>query len=120
MSDAQDPGKKGPRPAKKGTRKKKRGRAPRPDEMTRETFEFVAAIDEFKRDQGKAHLVPAEVLEVLRSLGYSKSGRKREAVKEYQAALATYRKAHGRLFPNWSEVFSVVQEMGYRRKGEAA
>ena len=123
MSESHPPGNKGRPPAgKSGRPKKKRGRAPRPDEMSRETFEFVAAIDEFKRDQGQAHLTPAEVLDVLRSLGYANRGRKRDALKEYQAALGAYRKAHGRLFPNWSEVFCVVLEMGYVRKsgGEAA
>jgi hypothetical protein len=101
-----------------------KGRAPRPDEMSRETFEFVAAIDQRKRDQGVPHLTAAEVLEVLAGLGYERGGRKRrpKPVNEYERALKKYRDEHGRLFPNWSEVFGVLLSIGYarKRKGDEA
>lgn len=48
-------------------------RAAEEGEMTREQFLFVAAIDAFKRVNGKPYPAWSEVLEVMRKLGYRKT-----------------------------------------------
>jgi hypothetical protein len=97
-----------------------RTHTPRPDELSRETFEFIAAIDEYKRKHMRSFLSDREVLGVLCALGY---GSRRGTIEpseaelaEYAAARARYRAEHGRLFPTWSEVFQLLLELGYRRK----
>lgn len=45
----------------------------RPDEMTGEVVEFIQAIDKYKRLQQRPFPSWSEVLEVLKSLGYSKA-----------------------------------------------
>ena len=48
-------------------------RAAEEGELTREQFQFVAAIDAFKRANGKTYPQWTEVLEVVRLLGYRKT-----------------------------------------------
>ena len=103
------------RPSKNGSKAPRKSPAPRPDEMSAETFEFLAAIDEYKRERMLAHLESSDVIEILAGLGYERPKRKADPVREYDAALAKYRKDAGRLFPNWSEVFEVVRGLGYQR-----
>ena len=115
-----------PEPAKK-TRKKLRVRThtPRPDELTRETFEFISAVDEYKRRHMRSFLNDSEVLEILFDLGYRVPSRP-DATREpsegqleaYAASRQRYRVEHGRLFPTWSEVFELLRGLGYRRADE--
>jgi len=97
-----------------------RTHTPRPDELSRETFEFIAAIDDYKRKHMRSFLSDAEVLSVLRGLGYGRSSSSREPseaeLAEYAAARARYRAEHGRLFPTWSEVFQLLLDLGYQRQ----
>ena len=97
-----------------------RTHTPRPDELSRESFEFIAAIDHYKRKYMRSFLSDREVLEILAGLGYSR-GRRGEPsatdLTEYAEARARYRKEHGRLFPTWSEIFDLLIELGYRRDG---
>jgi len=97
-----------------------RTHTPRPDELSRETFEFIAAIDEYKRKHMRSFLSDREVLAVLHGLGYwlqRGSNEPSEAeLSAYAAARARYRTEHGRLFPTWSEVFQLLLELGYRRQ----
>ena len=97
-----------------------RTHTPRPDELSRETFEFIAAIDEYKRKHMRAFLSDREVLTVLFALGYGQKrggGEPTEAeLAAYAAARARYRAEHGRLFPTWSEVFQLLLELGYERR----
>ncbi len=97
-----------------------RTHTPRPDELSRETFEFIAAIDEYKRKHMRSFLSDREVLNVLRTLGYGlrrAAGEPSEAeLAEYAAARLRYRTEHGRLFPTWSEVFQLLLELGYQRQ----
>jgi len=97
-----------------------RTHTPRPDELSRETFEFIAAIDEYKRKHMRSFLSDREVLGVLRNLGYGSrrgTGEASEAeLAEYAAARARYRAEHGRLFPTWSEVFQLLLDLGYQRQ----
>jgi len=97
-----------------------RTHTPRPDELSRETFEFIAAIDEYKRKHMRSFLSDREVLSVLRSLGYDNEDAASEPseadLAAYAAARTRYRAEHGRLFPTWSEVFQLLLELGYRRQ----
>lgn len=97
-----------------------RTHTPRPDELSRETFEFIAAIDEYKRKHMRSFLSDREVLMVLRSLGYGTQETASEPSEAdlvaYAAARTRYRAEHGRLFPTWSEVFQLLLDLGYRRQ----
>jgi hypothetical protein len=97
-----------------------RTHTPRPDELSRETFEFIAAIDEYKRKHMRSFLSDREVLMVLAGLGYGRKGAASEPgadeLAAYADSRARYRAEHGRLFPTWSEVFQLLLELGYERQ----
>ncbi len=102
-----------------------RTHTPRPDELTRETFEFITAVDEYKRRHMRSFLNDNEVLEILYDLEYRLPGcpdmhRKpsEEQLAAYEASRHTYRVEKGRLFPTWSEVFELLLALGYRRGDE--
>ena len=98
-------------PAKKG-----RVGPPRPDEMSKDAFEFISAIDQYKRDEMRSFLELEEILQVLGRLGYERDVSDGAAqVQDLADALERYREEHERLFPNWSEVFTVLIELGYAR-----
>jgi hypothetical protein len=83
--------------------------------MTSETFEFVAAVDQYRRDSGKSFLQTADVLEILTLLSYVLPEEHGSAEEAYEVALTRYKEENARLFPNWSEVFGVILELGYER-----
>jgi hypothetical protein len=97
-----------------------RTHTPRPDELSRETFEFIAAIDDYKRKHMRSFLSDREVLSVMRTLGYGRRSSGAEPseteLSEYAASRARYRAEQGRLFPTWSEVFELLLELGYQRE----
>ncbi|NOT30077.1 MAG: hypothetical protein HOP15_06470 [Planctomycetes bacterium] len=97
-----------------------RTHTPRPDELSRETFEFIAAIDEYKRKHLRSFLSDREVLNVLRTLGYGRQRSTSEPseaeLADYAEARARYRAEQGRLFPIWSEVFELLLKLGYLRE----
>ena len=98
-----------------------RTHTPRPDELSRESFEFIAAIDQYKRKYMRSFLSDREVLEILTGLGYSRGSPDEPSARdlaEYADARARYRKEHGRLFPTWSEIFDLLLALGYRRDGK--
>jgi len=109
-----------PRDPADGAKPWVRTRTPRPDELSRETFEFIAAIDEYKRTHMRSFLSDREVLCVLYRLGYARGRQAAEATEaelaEYAQARARYRTEKGRLFPTWSEVFQLLLELGYQRQ----
>ena len=99
---------------------KVRTHTPRPDELSRECFEFIAAVDEYKRRRMRSFLEDREVLEILFDLGYARDGYdpapSDDQLEDYAEARQRYRVEHGRLFPTWSEVFELFMELGYRRE----
>ena len=117
------PKKKKPEPGK-GTAHV-RTRTPRPDELSRECFEFIAAVDDFKRKQMRSFLDDREVLGVAHDLGWSWPGGRATRAKDgigkaelaaYAEAREAYRAEHGRLFPSWSEIFELLMGLGYERE----
>ena len=108
--------------SKKSAKAVVRTHTPRPDELTRETFEFIAAVDHYKRTHMRSFLNDGEVLEILFSLGYRRAGAKpgvtAKALKDFGDARKRYRVEQGRLFPTWSELFELLSELGYERAGE--
>lgn len=103
-----------------------RTRTPRPDELTRETFEFIAAIDDYKRRHMRSFLDDREVLEVLFDLGYrdAAQGEVRDAsegqLEAFSAERYRYRMEKGRLFPTWSEVLDLLLGLGWKRSTDRA
>ena len=114
-------------PAAEEPKRKKphvRTHTPRPDELSRECFEFIAAVDEYKRRHMRSFLEDQEVLEILLELGY-RSGEDESVVTDDQldafaAARERYRVEEGRLFPTWSELFELLTGLGYARVEDAA
>ena len=99
-----------------------RVRVARPDELSAQTFEFISAIDDFKRTHMISIVTLEQVIEILGSLGYTSPDGKRlgpKSVDELEAAVEAYKEKHERLFPNWSEIHQVVSELGYRRDDAA-
>lgn len=112
-------------PKKKAPKKAKvRTHTPRPDELSQETFEFIAAIDEYKREHMRSFLEDAEILEILFTLGYSLGDESAQVTEPQLDALAKarerYRVEQGRLFPTWSEIFELLTQLGYERSDRAA
>jgi hypothetical protein len=112
----------GPR-AQDGEKPNVRTHTPRPDTQSRETFEFIAAVDGYKRRHMRSFLSDAEVLEVFLDLGYravlQRDGRakKKEALlRAFADARQRYRVEQGRLFPTWSEIFELLLALGFERR----
>ena len=97
-----------------------RTHTPRPDELSHEVFEFISAVDDYKRRQMRSFLEDAEILEILFELGYSRDGHEPSVTESELAEFASvrerYREEEGRLFPTWSEVFELLVGLGYERR----
>ncbi len=52
----------------------KKAGAVRPDEMTPDVLEFIHAIDAYKRNTQRKFPNWSEILEIVKSLGYSRTG----------------------------------------------
>ncbi len=106
-------------------RPKVKTRTPRPDELSRETFEFITAVDDYKRRHLRSFLKDNEILAILAELGYSLPGQgvsedpSEGELEAFAAARLTYREEAGRLFPTWSEVFELLAGLGYSRNKAA-
>ena len=99
---------------------KVRTHTPRPDELTQEVLEFIAAIDDYKRRNMRSFLENTEILSVLFELGYSRQGEEEpeltdDVLDDFAQVRERYRVDEGRLFPTWSEVFTLLSELGYSR-----
>jgi len=110
---------KNPQDAK--SKKKKlvvRTRTPRPDELSRECFEFITGVDDYKRRNMRSFLTDEEILQILFSLGYDLAGQTSPTpsqLEAFAAARKKYRHEQGRLFPTWSEIYDLLAGLGYRR-----
>jgi len=102
------------------TPKPPRHRVARPDEFSKETFEFIAAIDGYKRTHMVSHVSLEQVLEILAGLNYKRGKRTKNELKLLEKAVDAYKKEHSRLFPNWSEIFQIASELGYVRSDKVA
>ena len=106
------------------TKPKVRTHTPRPDELTHEVFEFIAAVDDYKRRNMRSFLEDAEILEILFELGYARDGLDPAVTDDQLADFADmreqYRVKEGRLFPTWSELFELLSKLGYARAGDEA
>ena len=106
-------------PKKRREKPKVRTHTPRPDELSRETFEFIAAVDEYKRRHMRSFLDDTEVLEILFDLGYRRGDGEPvvtdQQLEDLSAERHRYRVEQGRLFPTWSEVFELLMKLGYAR-----
>ena len=98
--------------------KKPKPRFEKPDEMSDDVVDFIAAIDEVKRREMIQHLELTRVIEIVHELGFrsATAGRGKGELRAVEQALQDYRQEHDRLFPNWSEVWSVLRELGYERQ----
>lgn len=113
-----------PRPAEAKTGKKRevKTKTPRPDELSKETFEFITAVDDYKRRHMRSFLDDLEILNILYSLGYdhpefaAQPAPEDQELERFQAARKRYRDEEGRLFPTWSELFTILTELGYARE----
>jgi len=105
---------------KKRTKLKVRTHTPRPDELSRECFEFIAAVDHYKRGHMRSFLEDREVLEIFFDLGWSRPDAEPvvtdDQLADYAASRLRYRVEQGRLFPTWSEVFDLFMGLGYKRE----
>jgi len=101
---------------------KVRTHTPRPDELSRECFEFIAAVDHYKRSHMRSFLEDREVLEIFFDLGWSRPDVEPavtdDQLEDYAASRLRYRVEQGRLFPTWSEVFDLFMALGYKREEE--
>ncbi len=108
---------------RKAKKPRVRTHTPRPDELSQETFEFIAAVDEYKRRNMRSFLEDAEVLEILLELGYRRAETDRvteDQLDAFAEARERYRIEEGRLFPTWSELFELLTGLGYQRVEDAA
>ena len=64
------PRKKTGKPAKQRDPEAAPSNAPRPDEMPADVVEFITAMDDYKRRNGRPFPNWSEVLQVVKSLGY--------------------------------------------------
>jgi hypothetical protein len=90
----------------------------KPDEMSHEVLDFIAAVDETKRKLMTQHLDLGQVIALVHELGYrsATAGRGKGELRAVERAIDDYRREHERLFPNWSEVWSVLRELGYEKR----
>lgn len=100
--------------------------------MTPEQFEFVQAMEAYKRKKNRPFPNWVDVLEVVTTLGYQSVEAKtidfKEAPKstfdssdltaaqaEFVRAVETYKHVNKKRFPTWTEVLEVVDQLGYRK-----
>ena len=100
--------------------------------MTPEQFEFVKAMETYKRKKNKPFPNWVDVLVVITALGYQSveaktielddeptAGYDTSALTPVQAefvrAVETYKHVNKKRFPTWTEVLEVVDQLGYRK-----
>lgn len=115
-----------------GIRREEDRRSAEEGEMTAEQFEFVQAVETYKRRKNKPFPTWLDVYELVRTLGYRPvepntidlnaapltnlaiaelTGDKADFVK----AIEAYKAVNKKRFPTWTEVLEVVLQLGYRK-----
>lgn len=115
-----------------GIRREEERRSAEEGEMTPEQFEFVKAIELYKRRKNKPFPTWVDVLELVTMLGYRDVAKKTfhpddaplthvdltdltEQQVEFVRAVETYKRVNAKRFPTWTEVLEVVEQLGYRK-----
>lgn len=115
-----------------GIRREEDRRSAEEGEMTPEQFEFVKAMESYKRKKNKPFPNWVDVLEVITALGYQSveaktidlkdapksiqdSSELTAAQSEFVRAVETYKHVNKKRFPTWTEVLEVVDQLGYRK-----
>ena len=100
--------------------------------MTAEQFEFVKAIETYKRKKNKPFPNWVDVLDVVTTLGYRSVEAKTidfndapqsaydtsdltHVQADFVRAVETYKHVNKKRFPTWTEVLEVVDQLGYRK-----
>lgn len=114
-----------------GIRREEERRSAEEGEMTAEQFEFVQAIERYKRKKNKPFPNWVDVLDVISTLGYEVVEPKTIECEdapltydtsdltrlqaEFVRAVETYKHVNKKRFPTWTEVLEVVDQFGYRK-----
>lgn len=115
-----------------GIRREEDRRSAEEGEMTAAQFEFVRAVELYKRRLNKPFPTWCDVLGIVVRLGYqcvaAKTIRFNADVKmpeescgwdarqvDFVRAVETYKLVNGVRFPTWTEVLEVVDQLGYRK-----
>lgn len=115
-----------------GIRREEDRRSAEEGEMTPEQFEFVQAIETYKRKKNRPFPNWVDVHGVITALGYQSVEAKtidfNEAPAstfdtsdltvpqaEFVRAVETYKHVNKKRFPTWTEVLEVVDQLGYRK-----
>lgn len=115
-----------------GIRREEDRRSAEEGEMTVEQFEFVRAIEAFKKSAATPFPTWVNIYDVVQSLGYrvadeptldlgdatianpdfaNLTGPRADFVK----AIEAYKAVNKKRFPTWTEVLEVVEQLGYRK-----
>ncbi len=120
-----------------GIRREEDRRSAEEGEMTPEQFEFVKAMEIYKRKKNKPFPNWVDVHEVISVLGYRVVEAKTIEFEdaplnnfdtsdltlpqaEFVRAVETYKHVNKKRFPTWTEVLEVVDQLGYRKTQERA
>jgi hypothetical protein len=114
-----------------GIRREEDRRSAEEGEMTVEQFEFVQAIELFKKKNDSLYPTWIDIFTVSTQLGYTLCEPNTvdlsdaatptldpawsAAQRDFVVAVETYKKVNKKRFPTWTEVFEVVLQLGYRK-----
>lgn len=115
-----------------GIRREEDRRSAEEGEMTIEQFEFVKAIEAFKKTTSTPYPTWLHIFDIVQSLGYrvaeaptldlgdtkishpdfvNLTGERADFVR----AIEAYKTVNKKRFPTWTEVLEVVEQLGYRK-----
>ena len=116
-----------------GIRREEDRRSAEEGEMTVEQFEFVQAIEAFKKSSNTPFPNWINVLDVILSLGYRLADEPTLELAadakimnpdfahltgepaQFVKAIEAYKAVNRKRFPTWTEVLEVVEQLGYRK-----
>lgn len=115
-----------------GIRREEDRRSAEEGEMTVEQFEFVQAIEAFKKSTSTPYPTWLNIFDVVESLGYRVAeaptlelgdakianpdfAHLTGAKGDFVRAIEAYKTVNKKRFPTWTEVLEVVEQLGYRK-----